>query len=302
MTDHDNPFDGLLGSDDHGRWAFGGNFDDPLAGLDTTVPDGIDGHALARYCLMLADDALVSAQRLAEWSTHAPELEEEIALINIGLDLLGQTRLLFTRAAAADPAVVPHISDTSPIPAEDALAFFREPREYRNARLCELDNGDFAQTIMRLLVFAAWRLACFERLRESRDPVLSAIADKGVKELTYHRDYAARWVVVLGNGTEESHRRMRRGLERIWPFVGELFEPTAEETELAAAGVGVDPVTVRAEFELVMDTILGAAELTAPTGHAAAAAGGRHGGHTEALDRLLGEMQSLARAHPEATW
>ncbi|MEV6101240.1 1,2-phenylacetyl-CoA epoxidase subunit PaaC [Nocardia sp. NPDC051981] len=305
MIDHDNPFDGLAAADDDGRWAFGTSFDDPLAGVDTTVPADADASALARYCLMLADDALISAQRLTELVTHAPELEEEVALANIGLDLLGQARLLLARAAAADPAVVPYLSETSPIPPEDALAFFRTDAEFRNARLCELDNGDFAQAITRLLVFSTWRLAVFARLRDSRDPVLSAVAHKGVKELTYHRDYAARWAVVLGAGTDESHGRLVRALGQVWPFVPELFSTSADETALAAAGVAVDPAQVRAEVEETLTTILRAAETTAPELVSAGTVGGRAGRdglHTEALGLILAEMQSVARAHPEASW
>ncbi|GAA4484034.1 phenylacetate-CoA oxygenase subunit PaaC [Rhodococcus olei] len=305
MIDHDNAYEGLVDEDSHGQWAFGTSFDDPLAGVDTTVPEDVDLAALAAYCLMLGDDSLVSAQRLTEWCTRAPELEEEVALANIGLDLLGQARLLLARAAAADPAVVPHISDTSPIPAEDALAFFRDQDGFRNVRLAELDNGDFARTVVRLLVFATWRLAIFDRLRTSRDPVLAAVAVKGVKELTYHRDYAARWVVTLGYGTPESRARTEAALTQVWPFVDELFAPTAEELTLAASGVAVDPRDVRGEFDAVLQQVLHAAELTAPTGRTVGTVGGRAGRqglHTEALGLLLAEMQSVARAHPEGVW
>jgi ring-1,2-phenylacetyl-CoA epoxidase subunit PaaC len=264
MIDHDTAYSGLLDGDSHGQWAFGTSFDDPLAGVDTTVPDDVDTAALARYCLMLGDDALIAAQRLAEWNTRAPELEEEVALMNVGLDLLGQARLLLARAAAADETVVPYISDTSPIPAEDALAFFRSPDAFRCVRLVEVGNGDFARTIVRLLVFSTWRLAVFDRLRTSRDPVLAAVAAKGIKELTYHRDYAARWAVTLGCGTPESHRRMVDALGVVWPLVGELFVPAAEELTLAEAGVGVDPRTARDEFDRVLMRVLHAADLRAP--------------------------------------
>ncbi|WP_330254225.1 phenylacetate-CoA oxygenase subunit PaaC [Nocardia sp. NBC_00565] len=305
MTDHDNAYDGLVDEDSHGQWAFGTSFDDPLAGVDTTVPDDVDLPALAAYCLMLGDDALVSAQRLAQWSTRAPELEEEVALANIGLDLLGQARLLLARAAAADSSVVPFISDTSPAPAEDALAFFRPEGEFRNARLCELDNGDFARSMVRLLIFSTWRLAIFDRLRTSRDPVLAAVAQKGVKELTYHRDYTARWTVALGCGTDESMRRASDALERVWPYVDELFIPTDAEITLSKVAVGVDPRDVRAEFDAVLAQVLHAAELAAPTGRSVGTIGGRagrHGIHTEAMGPLLAEMQSVARAHPEGLW
>lgn len=305
MTDHDNAFTGLLDENSHGQWAFGTSFDDPLAGVDTTVPDDVNLSALAAYCLMLGDDALISSQRLAEWNTRAPELEEEIALANVGLDLLGQARLLLARAAAADSGVVPFISDTSPVPPEDALAFFRTENQFRNVRLVELDNGDFARSIVRLLVFSTWRLALFDRLRTSRDPVLAAVANKGIKELTYHRDYAARWAVTLGCGTAESKARMVDALARIWPYIDELFIPTTEELELASVGVGIDPRTVRAEFDAVLAQVLHAAELTAPTGRVVTTVGGRAGRrglHSEVLGPLLAEMQCVARAHPEGTW
>lgn len=305
MIDHDSAFSGLLDGDGHGQWAFGTGFDDPLAGVDTTVPDDVDTTALAAYCLMLGDDALVAAQRQSEWAARAPELEEDVALLNIGLDLLGQARLLLARAAAADPAVVPFISDTSPVPAEDALAFFRDDHAFRCVRLVEVANGDFARTIVRLLVFTTWRLAVFDRLRGSRDPVLAAVADKGVKELTYHRDYAARWTVTLGCGTEESRRRMTEALAFIWPFVAELFDSSGAEPALADAGVAVDPREVRPEFDRVLAQVLHAAELPIPAASSVGTVGGRAGRqglHTEALAPLLTEMQRVARAHPQGKW
>jgi ring-1,2-phenylacetyl-CoA epoxidase subunit PaaC len=305
MADQDNAYQGLAETDTHGQWAFGTGFDDPLAGVDTTVPDDVDPAALAAYCLMLGDDALIYAQRLAEWSTHAPELEEEVALANVGLDLLGQARLLLARAAAADATVVPDISETSPVPAEDALAFFRSESEFRCVHLTELTNGDFAKTVVRMLVFSTWRLAIFERLRTSRDPVLCAVADKGAKELTYHRDYAARWVVTLGRGTAESKRRLLDGLRQVWPYVDELFVPDTIALELAVAGVGVDPRAVRDEFDQIIGQVLRAAEVEIPAGPKAgrvAGRAGRAGLHTEWMGYLLAEMQSVARMHPEGVW
>ncbi|WHU47841.1 phenylacetate-CoA oxygenase subunit PaaC [Gordonia sp. L191] len=305
MTDHENAYEGLVDEDSHGQWAFGTSFDDPLAGVDTTVPDDVDHAALAAYCLMLGDDALISAQRLAQWCTHAPELEEEVALANIGLDLLGAARLLLARAAAADPTVVPHISETTPVPAEDALAFFRVESSFRNVHLVEIDNGDFAVSLVRLLVFSTWRLAVFDRLRTSRDPVLAAVADKGVKELTYHRDYAARWVVTLGCGTAESRRRLLDALSRVWPYVDELFVPTSEEIALAAVGVAVDTARVRGEFDDIVGQVCHAAEVEIPDGPHIGRVGGRAGRdglHTEHMGLLLAEMQSVARRHPEGVW
>ncbi|HJT93469.1 MAG TPA: 1,2-phenylacetyl-CoA epoxidase subunit PaaC [Mycobacterium sp.] len=305
MTDHDSAYAGLVDADEHDQWAFGTSFDDPLAGVDTTLAEGIDGTDLAAYCLMLGDDALIAAQRLAQWCANAPELEEEVALANVGLDLLGQARLLLARAAAADDSIVPALPAGSPVPAEDALAFFRDEAQFRCVRLVELDNGDFANSIVRLLVFATYRLSILERLRTSRDPVLAAVAAKGVKEVTYHRDYAARWVVTLAGGTEESRRRTQAAFTQIWPYVDELFRPIAVEQRLAKAGAATESDTVRSEFDAIMTQVLHACDLPEPATPAVAAVAGRAGRdgiHTEAFGHLLAEMQSLARAHPMGRW
>ena len=304
----DSVYAGLLLDDAHGAdgtWAFGTSFEDPLAGVDTTVPDGVDRADLAAYCLMLGDDALVLSHRLSEWCSRAPDLEEDVALANVALDLLGQARLLLARAAAADPGVVPVLPAGSPVPAEDALAFFRDDRAFRNVRMAELPNGDFGETVARLLVLSAWRLALLQRLAHSRDAVLAAVAAKGVKEVAYHRDFAGRWFVVLARGTAESRRRLRAGLEAVWPYVAELTASTEVEQRVAAADVGVDPVDVGGELAGVLEEVLTAADLERAT--VAAAAGvagraGRDGVHTEALGRLLAEMQVVARAHPRGRW
>ncbi len=288
----DNAYEAITEEND-ARWAYGTGFTDPLAGVDTTVPADVDGGDLATYCLMLGDDALILSQRMQQWCTRAPELEDEMALANIGLDLLGQARMLLTRAGKADG------SDRT----EDELAFFRPEHEFRNVRLVEAPNGDFAFSMARLLVFATWRLVQFQRLVDSIDPVLSAIAAKGVKEVTYHRDYAAQWVIRLGDGTEVSHERMQAGLDAVWPLVGELFEP--HPVELRLDRVAVDVRELRAEFDEVIDEVLATAGLTKPEAAPMARIGGkagRDGVHTEAMGYLLAEMQSVARAHPGATW
>ncbi|MFC6083901.1 1,2-phenylacetyl-CoA epoxidase subunit PaaC [Sphaerisporangium aureirubrum] len=257
------------------------------------VPDEVRGVELGQYCLMLGDDALVMSHRLQEWVTHAPELEEEVALANIALDLLGQARVLLARAGAVDGSGRD----------EDALAFQREPGEYRNVRLAEVPNGDFAHTMGRLLVFATWRLALLGRLTGSRDPMLAAVAAKGVKELVYHRDYAAGWVVRLGDGTAYSRERMAEGLAALWPLVAELFVPCPAEQRLAAAGIAADPAAVRPEFDAVLAEVLTAATLGTPGPVSAdAVPAGREGSHTPALADLLGDLQQVARAHPGATW
>lgn len=301
--DHDSAYDGLLVNDSH--WAFGTDFEDPLAGVDTTVPDGVDPSALAAYCLMLGDDALVLSQRLSEWCSRAPDLEEDIALANIALDLLGQARLLLARAAAADPSVVPALPDGSPVPAEDALAFFRDADAFRNVRLAEVPHGDFAETIARILLFSTWRLAIFERLAGSRDQVLAAVAAKGVKELAYHRDFAARWFVTLAGGTEESRRRLVTALHGLAPLWPDLFGTHDAEAAMAAVGVGVDPAAVAADADAVLDQVLGVAGVERPDRAPLAGVRGRTGRdglHTEALSRLLAEMQVVARAHPMGRW
>ena len=300
---HESAYDGLLVNDAH--WAFGTDFEDPLAGVDTTVPDGIEPATLAAYCLMLGDDALVLSQRLSEWCSNAPDLEEDIALANIALDLLGQARLLLARAAAADPSVVPELPAGSPVPDEDRLAFFRDDLQFRNVRLVEVPNGDFGVTIARILIFSSWRLALFERIQSSRDGVLGAVAAKGVKELAYHRDFAARWFLTLAKGTEESRRRVVAGLDQLWPLWAELFETHEVERDAAAAGVGVDPAEVALDVGVVLDQILAASGVDRPA--RAGLAGiqgrkGRAGRHTEALSRVLAEMQVVARAHPRGQW
>ena len=278
--------------EDH-RWAFGTGFTDPLEGIDASVPDGVDAAALAAYCLVLGDDALIYSHRLQQWMTRLPELEEETAVANIALDLLGQARMLLARAGLAEGAGRQ----------EDRLAFFREENEFRNVRLVEALDADFAELTGRLLVFSAWRLALFGRLAASRDPVLAAIAAKGVNELSYHRDYAAQWVIRLGDGTRLSHDKMQAALGAIWPLVDELFR--ADDVVAALPGVAADPRDLRAEVAGVLDTVLAAATLDRPqAAPMAQVAGksGRDGVHTEAFGYVLAELQSLARAHPDATW
>ena len=324
---HDSVYDGLL-TEDAGQWAFGAGFsvppaDDPLAGVTAEVPDGVDATALGRYCLMLGDDALIHSQRLAAWCSNAPDLEEDIALANVALDLLGQARLLLARAAAVDPELVPALPPGSPVTAEDALAFFRDGAQFRHVHLVEQPNGDFAETITRLLVHATFRLAVLDRLRDSRDVVLAAVATKAVKELAYHRDHAARWFVVLAQGTEESRRRLLAGLDVVRPAVEELFAAHPVTEALAAQGVGVDPADVRDEVERVLGEVFAAAGVsTGSTSEGSTSGGGvstgstsggstsggstsgagRYGEHGPELAALLAEMQVVARAHPRGLW
>lgn len=285
-----------------GHWAFGTGFDEPLAGVDTTVPEGVDPADLGTYCLMLGDDALVLAQRLTQWITAAPELEEEVAVANVALDLLGQARLLLARAGSVGVLGRSRERATESIPDEDALAYFRDPDEFRNTGLVEAENGDFGQTMARLLVASTVRLAVFSRLRESRDPVLAAIAAKGVNELAYHRDHAARWVLRLGDGTEESHRRVQAGVDAVWPLLADALTATDVEQRLVAGGVAVDPADVREEVHSVLTQVLDQATLRVPDRPADAPPRGRVGQHGPELTTLLETLQGLARQHPAATW
>ena len=285
----DNPYDLLAApellreGDEGNRWAFGTGFTDPLAGIDTSVPDGTDPGALARSCLALGDDALIYSHRLQQWVAGLPELEEETAVANIALDLLGQARLLLSRAGGI-------VGQT-----EDRLAFFRAENEFRNVRLAEHADRDFAELVVRLLLFSTWRLALFDALTAAPDPVLAAIAAKGVNELAYHRDYAAAWVVRLGDGTPLSHAKTQAALDALWPLAGELFRPDPGAPAAVDAGA----------FHAVIDSVLAAAGLTRPTTPALAPVSGkagRDGVHTEAMGYILAELQSVARAHPDATW
>ena len=324
----DAAYEALTDHDDDTRWAYGTGFADPLAGVSTQVPSGVDRADLAAYCLMLGDDALIMSHRLQQWVTRAPELEDELAIANIGLDLLGQARLLLSRAGEVEGAGRD----------EDALAYLRDPAEFRNVLLAERADADFAHLLARLLVFATWRLAVLDRLSASRDPVLAAVAAKGAKEVGYHREYAAQWVVRLGDGTDGSHRRMRAALDAVGPLIGELFRAHAIERRLAAAGVAVDPASARAEFDAVLAQVAEAATLPVPSGDgvatltvpsgdgvatpivasddgagaatravppgdgAGAGSAGRDGTHTAALAEILDEMQGLARSLPGGVW
>jgi ring-1,2-phenylacetyl-CoA epoxidase subunit PaaC len=258
----DTAYEAITEESEDLRWAFGTGFADPMAGISTAVPAGADPAALAAYCLMLGDDALIMSHRLQQWLARAPELEEETALANIALDLLGQARLLLSRAGQADG------SGRS----EDDLAFGRQPAQFRSVILAEGADADFGGLIARLLVFSTWRLALLDRLRASADPVLAAVAAKGVTEITYHRDYAAQWLLRLAGGTGYSRARLAAGLAAIAPDLPELFAATPEETILAAEGIAADPAALAAEVTAVLTTVLHHAGLLLPTPTATAAA------------------------------
>ncbi len=250
-----------------------------------------NGDRTWQYALRLGDDALVLSQRLGEWIAASPQLEEDVAVGNIALDLLGQARSLLTRAGELE-------GDGRD---EDALAYFRDERDFTNVHLCELPNGDFAHTMARLLVFSSYQSELYAQLSTSRDETLAAVAAKALKEVSYHRDHATQWMLRLGDGTDESHRRAQAALEAIWPYTAELFETDELTDALVAEGVAADPAAMQAPWQTYLTTVLEKATLSVPD-TAPVVTGGRRGIHTEQMGFLLAEMQHLARSHPGARW
>lgn len=242
---------------------------------------------IAEYALWLADDALILSQQLGAWISRAPELEEDVALGNIALDLLGHARSLLRYAGSWDGR------------SEDDLAYFRDEAEFRSAWIMEQPNGDFAQTIARQLIASTYMFELYSALRSSTDETLAAIAEKSVKEVDYHRDHAVQWVLRLAGGTELSREKIVRALHDVWPYADELFrdEPLIDRLGDAAAR----PSSLRAGFDAVIDAVFAEAELERPAA-LASRAGGRHGAHATPMGHLLAEMQVLARRHPGATW
>jgi ring-1,2-phenylacetyl-CoA epoxidase subunit PaaC len=246
----------------------------------------------AQYLQGLADDALVYAQRLGEWISRGPQIEEDMALANVGLDLLGQARALLTRVGELDGTGR----------SEDDLAYFRDERQFRNVHLVEQERGDFAHEMARLLWFSAYQRELYAALRVSADEVLAGVAAKALKEVTYHQDHAAQWVVRLGDGTEESHRRMQDALVAVQPYVVELFEDDPASSAAAEAGIGVLPSSLREAASARVAAVVEEATLALPEPSRWRSRGGRDGIHSRPMGYLLAEMQHIARSHPGATW
>jgi ring-1,2-phenylacetyl-CoA epoxidase subunit PaaC len=244
-----------------------------------------------RYVLSLADDALVAAQRMGEWIAAAPQIEEDVALGNIALDLLGQARSLLTYAGSLH----------DPVLTEDDLAYFRDERDFLNVHLVERENGDFGVAMARLLILSTYLVELYGRLSTSTDDTLAAVAAKAVKEVDYHRDHATLWVLRLGDGTTESHDRMQDALDAEWRYVDELFEGAYVDPGLFFDGVAVDPASLRDGWLKRISDVVAQATLTLPE-TTPAVTGGRRGVHSTPMGYLLAEMQHLARSHPEATW
>ncbi|MGC5698682.1 phenylacetate-CoA oxygenase subunit PaaC [Pseudomonas sp. NFXW11] len=247
---------------------------------------------LPEYLLRLGDSALIQGQRLCEWCGRAPALEEELALLNVGLDLVGQARNWLDYAAEllADGRDADH------------LAFRRDERAYRNLLLVEQPNGDFAVTMLKQFFYDAWHLATLEGLVSSSDPRVAGIAAKALKEVTYHLRRSSEWVERLGDGTEESRRRMLQAIPRLWRFTGELVAPHAAETRLHQAGVLAAPAQVADSWQATLHAVFARASLTPPEAPSHFYLDARQGLHSEHLGPLLAQMQALPRAYPDAVW
>jgi ring-1,2-phenylacetyl-CoA epoxidase subunit PaaC len=250
---------------------------------------------LFEYLLRLADNGLVLAQRLSEWVGKGPVLEEDIALTNVGLDLLGQSRLWFAYAQDVE-ARIEGIGRS-----EDQLAFLRDAHEFRNLLLVEQPNGSYADTIVRQFLFDHWHLLLLRALTQSSDPRIAEVAAKAVKEVVYHAERSSDWVIRLGDGTDESHARMQAAIDDLWTYAGEMFVPDDVELSLVAEGIGADVRRLQAPWDSAVNAVLGEATLSRP-GDAFVRKGGKQGVHTEPFGRLLAEMQFLQRAYPDVKW
>ena len=254
-----------------------------------TTSIAIAASPLVLQLLRRADDALILGHRLSEWTGHAPTLEEELALANIALDLIGQARGLYGHAGS----LTGHT--------EDQLAYLRDAPAWRNCLMVELPNGDFAFTIARLLLFSAFADPFWRAAIRSTEATVAAIAAKAEKETAYHVRHAAEWLVRLGDGTGQSHRRAQAALDGLWPYTGELFAIDAADTTMIEDRVIPDPASVRGAWNATIDATLARATLARPA-DGWMQSGGRTGRHTEHLGHLLAEMQSLQRTYPGATW
>lgn len=246
---------------------------------------------LFQYLLRLGDDRLVLGHRLSEWCGHGPILEEDIALANIALDLIGQATLFLKVAGQAEGKGR----------SEDDLAYFREAIDYRNVQLVELPNGDYAQTIVRQFFFDVFSYHVLEQLQASKHAEVSGIAAKGFKEVRYHVRHSSEWILRMGDGTNESHTRAQNAVNDLWRFTGEMFQIDDIDRAMLSEGIGADVEGIKPKWEAVVNDVLNRATLSIPA-DPPAMTGGRRGRHTEALGHMLSEMQIVPRSHPGAQW
>jgi ring-1,2-phenylacetyl-CoA epoxidase subunit PaaC len=254
------------------------------------TPD-VGQEAFFEALLRIGDSTLILGHRVSEWCGHAPALEEDIALANVALDLIGQTQMWLGLAGEVEGK-----GRTA-----DDLAYLRDAWDFRNALIVERPNGDFGHTLMRQVLFDAWHLELLKALRSSSDPRVAGIAEKAAKEVAYHLERSSDLVIRLGDGTDESRRRMQGALDALWPYTGEMFLADEKDTEVAAAGLLPDPASLRPAWEATVRDVLTEAALTVPES-TFAHKGGRRGVHTEHLGHILADMQFLQRAYPGAAW
>ncbi|HEX8194022.1 MAG TPA: 1,2-phenylacetyl-CoA epoxidase subunit PaaC [Allosphingosinicella sp.] len=263
------------------------------AGIHGAFDAPTEEHQRARFdfLLRLGDDSLILGQRLSEWTGHAPSVEVDLSLANMALDLVGQATFFLDYAGEVEGRGRDG----------DALAFRRDVLDFRNCLLVEQPNGDFAQTMARQFLFSTWQKMLFDRLSASADERVAAIAAKAVKEVTYHQELSAEWVIRLGDGTEESRRRMVAGLDWMWRFVPELFDTDEVTGEMTARGIGTDVTLLRDDYYAAVRAVLAEAAIEPPADQRPIL-GGRRGHHSEHLGHLLCVMQYLPRAYPDAVW
>jgi len=250
------------------------------------------------YTLHLADNALIIAQRNSEWCGHGPVLEQDIAITNISLDLIGQARSLYQYAAE----LINSNNASEGEATEDTLAYLRDARAFKNCLLTEQPNGDWAQTILRQFFFSTYQYLLYQQSQQSTDATLAAIAEKSLKEVTYHLRWSSEWVIRLGDGTEESRNRMLNAIDELWMYTGEMFIPVEYESDVAAEGIGVDVTSLKDQWDQRVNEIFAEATLPVPSAGAWSQTGGKEGIHTEHLGYILAELQFMQRAYPNSEW
>lgn len=248
--------------------------------------------ALLTYLLRLADDRLILGQRMSEWCGHGPELEEDLAMANIALDLIGHATALYEYAAEIENAGHD----------EDYFAFFRDDRDFTNLQLCEFPNGDFAYTMARMFLFSTYSYFLYENLKNVKDEQFAGMINKHLKEIKYHLRHSREWVLRLGDGTEESHRRIQEAFDELWMYTGEFFETDEIDDFIIKEGLGTNPNDFKNEWKKLVEDTLAEATLTIPDWNQFMMSGSRKGIHTEHLGHLLAQMQFLRRSYPDANW
>jgi ring-1,2-phenylacetyl-CoA epoxidase subunit PaaC len=249
-------------------------------------------NTLNQYLFHLADNSLILGHRNSEWCGHGPILEQDIAITNISLDLIGQARNFYQYAAKRK-------GDGT---TEDTLAYLRDNREFRNCLLVEQPNGDWGKTMLRQFFISTFQFFQYAQLEQCKDATIAAISTKALKEVTYHLRWSGEWVIRLGDGTEESHSRILNAVEELWPFTGELFVPTSYEMEVAKMGKGTDPSTLQADWQKKIEEIFHEATIPLPPPGTWMQSGGKEGKHTEYLGFILADLQFMQRAYPNAEW